>query len=196
MPADDRRGLGVKVSVRVRLFHARRRILERHRAHRATQPSGTACRCWTSPQVGHATMLSVPVTSLVRSAGGCFQTPAGIPGKESGCPTKSPSGSQLISVPGVYPAGMKFNSLAVALAGVVLACGCGNPGPRRANPSAAAPEGVEHRTDEFAASSQTDLRERQAAWVRDGWSVCIVSGPITKPDGTVVRRAELTRVRQ
>ncbi len=89
---------------------------------------------------------------------------------------------------------MKYVRLFVLVAGVVLACGCGNSGAR--HPGAVAADGVEHRTDEFTAGSQVELRERQAAWARDGWTVAIVSAPITKSDGSVVRRAELTRVRQ
>ena len=86
--------------------------------------------------------------------------------------------------------------MAIAMAGVVLACGCGKPAVRHASARGTAAAGVEHRTDEFVTGSQADLRERQAAWAREGWSVTIVSAPVTKPDGTVVRKAELTRVRE
>ena len=82
------------------------------------------------------------------------------------------------------------------MVGVVLACGCGRPAVRHASARGAAADGVEHRTEEFVTGSQADLRERQTAWAREGWIVTIISAPVTKPDGTVVRRAELTRVRE
>ena len=88
---------------------------------------------------------------------------------------------------------MTFVRLSVVVfAGVLLVTGCGKSGSRQSRAAIPGPEGVEHRTDVFDAGS--DLRERQASWARDGWSVAIISAPITRPDGSVVRKAELTRV--
>jgi len=89
---------------------------------------------------------------------------------------------------------MKLIGVWLVLAGLGLAQGC-DVASDGARPSArhVAADAVEHKTEEFTAGSAAELREHQARWEREGWSVLIVSAPITKPDGTVVRRAELAK---
>ena len=52
---------------------------------------------------------------------------------------------------------------------------------------------VEHKTDEFVEKSDTDVREHMAQWAREGWAVQSISPRLVQNDGTVLRRAELTR---
>jgi hypothetical protein len=92
---------------------------------------------------------------------------------------------------------MKLFGLGIVLIALACAQGCGvdGSGPPAAWHNTGA-EAVEHKTEELSAGSAAELREHQARWEREGWTVLIVSAPITKPDGTVVRRAELARSQQ
>ena len=77
------------------------------------------------------------------------------------------------------------------LAAVALLSGCGDQKKGGALDRAAA--ALEHKTDEFVEKSDTDLRQHMAQWARDGWNVQSISPRQVQADGTVLRRAELTR---
>jgi hypothetical protein len=88
---------------------------------------------------------------------------------------------------------MKTIILGIGLAGVVFVTGCGKPSVSDSTPQKTAARAAEQKTDEFDAGSDSELRERYTRWRREGWTVLSLSGPIAKADGTVVRRAQLTR---
>ena len=52
---------------------------------------------------------------------------------------------------------------------------------------------VEHRTVEFIERTESDMRQHMAQWAREGWSVSSVSARLPQADGTVHRKAELSR---
>jgi hypothetical protein len=51
----------------------------------------------------------------------------------------------------------------------------------------------EKRSVEFVEKSDTDLREHMKQWQEEGWNVLNVSARLPQPDGTVHRKAELSR---
>jgi hypothetical protein len=51
----------------------------------------------------------------------------------------------------------------------------------------------EERTIEFVQQSEADLEARQAEWAREGWNVVSLSDATSQPDGTVQRKAVLSR---
>ncbi|HEY5910770.1 MAG TPA: hypothetical protein VJA21_09230 [Verrucomicrobiae bacterium] len=53
----------------------------------------------------------------------------------------------------------------------------------------------ESRTEEFVEKSEADLREHMEQWRRGGWTVHSVSARLPQADGTVHRKAELSRRR-
>ncbi|HXJ56004.1 MAG TPA: hypothetical protein VNU68_04990 [Verrucomicrobiae bacterium] len=79
------------------------------------------------------------------------------------------------------------------LAAVALLSGCGDQ--KKVDPleRADAAAGLEHKTDEFVEKSDADLRQHMAQWARDGWNVQSISSRLVQADGTVLRRAELSR---
>ena len=52
---------------------------------------------------------------------------------------------------------------------------------------------MERRTVDFVERSESDLRERMGQWQAEGWAVLSLSGPIRLADGTIHRKAELSR---
>jgi hypothetical protein len=51
----------------------------------------------------------------------------------------------------------------------------------------------ENRTVEFVEKSDADLREHMEQWRQEGWNVLSVSARLPQADGTVHRKAELSR---
>ena len=51
----------------------------------------------------------------------------------------------------------------------------------------------EKRSVEFVEKSDADMREHMTQWQRDGWNVLSVSARLPQADGTVHRKAELSR---
>ena len=49
------------------------------------------------------------------------------------------------------------------------------------------------RTVEFVEHSDADLRQHMAEWKREGWSVLSISARLPQADGTVLRKAQLSR---
>jgi hypothetical protein len=49
------------------------------------------------------------------------------------------------------------------------------------------------RTVEFVERSEADMREHMEQWRRDGWNVLSVSAQLHQRDGTIKRRAEISR---
>jgi uncharacterized lipoprotein YajG len=91
----------------------------------------------------------------------------------------------------VFDEGMKTSLLGL-LAAIVFLAGCATPRERVDTVHRSA-TGLEHKTDEFVESSDADLRQHMDQWARDGWNVHWISPRIVQPDGTVLRRAELSR---
>jgi len=52
---------------------------------------------------------------------------------------------------------------------------------------------LKRRTVEFAEKSDTDIREHMAEWAREGWKVLSLSARLPQEDGTVHRKAVLSR---
>ena len=74
-----------------------------------------------------------------------------------------------------------------------LTAGCGGQrktGPVGENAVATEPE---HRTVEFTEKSASDLSRRETQWQEDGWALNSLSARLPQQDGTLHRRAELTR---
>jgi len=87
---------------------------------------------------------------------------------------------------------MKTTLLGLIAAGVLLVSGCGTS--RKTAASVEKPPPVlEHRAVEFMQKSESDIREHLAQWQQEGWNVMSLSKPLPQADGTVLRRAELTR---
>lgn len=52
---------------------------------------------------------------------------------------------------------------------------------------------LERKTVEFVEKSPADMRKHMAQWAQEGWSVLSVSEPLAQADGTLHRRAKLSR---
>jgi len=78
------------------------------------------------------------------------------------------------------------------LAVIAILTACTKPSERDKAVTRSA-TGVEHKTDEFVERSDADLRQHMEQWARDGWAVHSISPRIVQADGTVLRRAELSR---
>jgi hypothetical protein len=52
---------------------------------------------------------------------------------------------------------------------------------------------LQKQTVEFVAESEADMRKQMDQWRREGWSVHSISQPIPQADGTVKRKADLSR---
>ena len=87
---------------------------------------------------------------------------------------------------------MNTTFLGLIAAGVLLVGGCETQ-RKTAAPVEKAPPAVEYRTAEFVQKSESDIREHMAQWQREGWNVMSISKPLPQADGTVIRRAELSR---
>src|SRR5258705_12422122 len=75
---------------------------------------------------------------------------------------------------------------------IAFLSGCGAPHQKADIPDRSAAK-VEHKTDEFVEKSDADVRQHMAQWAREGWNVQSISPRLVQNDGTVLRRAELTR---
>ena len=81
--------------------------------------------------------------------------------------------------------------LVLVAASAVLFGGC-RPAEKAPPVKSSAAPAVERKTVEFEQRSPTDLREHMAQWAREGWLVhSLVT--VTQANGTVLRRAELSR---
>ena len=71
-------------------------------------------------------------------------------------------------------------------------CECDGPGKQAVTGQAAAPS-VDPKTVEFVERSENEVREQMARWAREGWNLHSISKPMPQADGTVIRRAEISR---
>ena len=77
--------------------------------------------------------------------------------------------------------------LAWASSAIMIFAGCAD------THKAATPSTSERKIVEFTQTTEKDIPARMEQWQREGWSVVAISGPIPQSDGSVHRRAELTR---
>jgi hypothetical protein len=93
---------------------------------------------------------------------------------------------------------MKTASLVLVVAGAVVMAGCHTSHKtgteiKTAAPTKSASQEMENKTVEFVQNSEADVRHRMEQWGQEGWTVLSISEPMPQSDGTVLRRAQLSR---